>query len=218
MFPAGPAPPFSPRGEEKSFENQTKLVAGQTSEHGHSAVNGTTNGTNNGEQTNGDSAIKPNDVANKETAAGGISKKKDEDKPSSNLKCLEDPNFSFDEAPSIPHTTNPTANLAASESKPPTEAAGKKPSYRVLEDPDVNVPKPKTTGYKVVNKVKANVIKTDPEMISKVLEDPMMTSIYEPVKPDPAKGRPEEVPISTNFDFISFPKIDNIFLCVFKIF
>ena len=87
----------------------------------------------------------------------------------------------------------------------------------MLEDPDVNVPKPKTTGYKVVNKVKANVIKTDPEMISKVLEDPMMTSIYEPVKPDPAKGRPEEVPISTNFDFISFPKIYNIFLCIFKI-
>ena len=34
---------------------------------------------------------------------------------------------------------------------------------------------------------------TKPEMCSKVLEDPMMTSIYEPAKPDPAKGRPEEV-------------------------
>ena len=72
-------------------------------------------------------------------------------KPSSNMMCLEDPNFSFDEAPSHPQpSTNPTANLAAnSESKGSTEAAGKKPSYRVLEDPDVSVPKPKTTGYKV---------------------------------------------------------------------
>ena len=155
FFFVGPAPPFSPRGEEKSFggENETKpIAAGQNSKNGHSAaVNGTTNGTN-GEQTNGDSTIiKPNDVANKETA-----KMKDEEmKPSSNLKCLEDPNFSFDEAPSHPQpaSTNPTANLAVSESKGSTEAAGvagKKPSYRVLEDPDVNVPKPKTTGYKVV--------------------------------------------------------------------
>jgi len=188
----GPAPPFSPRGEEKSFggENETKpIAAGQNSENGHSAaVNGTTNGTN-GEQTNGDSTIiKPNDVANKETA-----KMKDEEmKPSSNLKCLEDPNFSFDEAPSHPQpaSTNPTANLAVSESKGSTEAAGvagKKPSYRVLEDPDVNVPKPKTTGYKV-------------------LEDPMMTSIYEPVKPDPAKGRPEEVADGARQQFDKFFK------------
>ena len=78
--------------------------------------------------------------------------KDEEMKPSSNLKCLEDPNFSFDEAPSHPQpaSTNPTANLAVSESKGSTEA-GKKPSYRVLEDPDVNpLTKPKTTGYKVV--------------------------------------------------------------------
>ena len=80
---------------------------------------------------------------------GGGGKTKDEEKPSSNLKCLEDPNFSFDEAPSHP-SSNPTANLAVSESKGSTEA-GKKPSYRVLEDPDVNpLPKPKATGYKVV--------------------------------------------------------------------
>ena len=113
-------------------------------------MNGTTNGAN-GEQRNGDATIKPNDVANKEMASnGGGGKTKDEEKPSSNLKCLEDPNFSFDEAPS--HPSNPTANLAASESKGSTEAGGpgKKPSYRVLEDPDVNpLPKPKTTGYKV---------------------------------------------------------------------
>ena len=147
---AGPAPPFSPRGEEKTFggETETKPVAvAQNSENGHSAVNGTTNGTN-GDQTNGDGTMKQNDVANKEAA-----KMKDEEKPSSNLKCLEDPNFSFDEAPSHPSShpsSNPTANLAVSESKGSTEA-GKKPSYRVLEDPDVNpLPKPKATGYKVV--------------------------------------------------------------------
>jgi len=181
----GPAPPFSPRGEEKTFggETETKPVAAaQNSENGHSAVNGTTNGTN-GDQTNGDGTIKQNDVANKEAA-----KMKDEEKPSSNLKCLEDPNFLFDEAPS--HPSNPTANLAASESKGSTEAGGpgKKPSYRVLEDPDVNpLPKPKTTGYKV-------------------LEDPMMTSIYEPAKPDPAKGRPEEVADGARQQFDKFFK------------
>ena len=70
-------------------------------------------------------------------------------KPSSNLKCLEDPNFSFDDSTTATTaTTTATANLASSESKPSTEA-GKKPSYRVLEDPEVNVAKPKTTGYKV---------------------------------------------------------------------
>ena len=71
-------------------------------------------------------------------------------KPSSNLKCLEDPNFSFDDSTTA---TPATANLASSESKPSTEA-GKKPSYRVLEDPEVNVAKPKTTGYKVGREVK----------------------------------------------------------------
>ena len=115
-------------------------------------VNGTTNGTN-GEQSNGNSSLKPDDVANrKETSTG---KEETSSKPnSSNLKCLEDPNFSFDETPAATTTTT-TANLA-SESKPSTESsgaggAGKKPSYRVLEDPDdlVSVPKPKTTGYKV---------------------------------------------------------------------
>merc|ERR1712066_1067229 len=68
----GPAPPFSPRGEEKSFggENQTKPISGQktqNSENGHSAVNGT---------TNGDSTIKANDVANNKDQASG--KMKDE--------------------------------------------------------------------------------------------------------------------------------------------
>ena len=138
--------------------------------------------------TNGDSTIKP--VANNKDQASG--KMKDEaGKPSSNLKCLEDPNFSFDDSAPAPTATTATANLASSESKPSTEA-GKKPSYRVLEDPEVNVAKPKTTGYKVGREVKKRNREIN-VFLSKVLEDPMMTSIYEPAKPDPAKGRPEEV-------------------------
>merc|ERR1711953_1538601 len=109
--------------------------------------------------------------------------KEEAGKPSSNLKCLEDPNFSFDDSATA---TTATTNLGSSESKPSTEA-GKKPSYRVLEDPEVNVAKPKTTGYKV-------------------LEDPMMTSIYEPAKPDPAKGRPEEVADGARQQFDKFFK------------
>ena len=137
--------------------------------------------------TNGDSTIKANDVANNKDQASG--KMKDEaGKPSSNLKCLEDPNFSFDDSTTA---TTAAANLASSESKPSTEA-GKKPSYRVLEDPEVNVAKPKTTGYKVGREVKKRNREIN-MFLSKVLEDPMMTSIYEPAKPDPAKGRPEEV-------------------------
>ena len=161
-------------------------------------VNGTTNGTN-GEQSNSNSSIKPDDVANrKETPT---SKEETSSKPnSSNLKCLEDPNFSFDETPAA-STTTTTANLA-SESKPSTESsgaggAGRKPSYRVLEDPDdlVSVPKPKTTGYKVKSSRGFNSLKKKIQNnhVSQVLEDPMMTSIYEPVKSDPTKGRPEEV-------------------------
>ena len=125
-------------------------------------VNGTTNGTN-GEQANGNSSLKPDDVANrKETPT---SKEETSSKPnSSNLKCLEDPNFSFDETPAA-STTTTTANLA-SESKPSTESsgaggAGRKPSYRVLEDPEdlVSVPKPKTTGYKVKSNGSFNGLK-----------------------------------------------------------
>merc|ERR1719266_3226590 len=70
----GPAPPFSPRGEEKDFESGTKSGGereSQASQNGHSGVvNGTTNGTN-GEQANGNSSLKPDDVANrKETPTG----------------------------------------------------------------------------------------------------------------------------------------------------
>ena len=75
--------------------------------------------------------------------------------PSSNIKCLEDPNFSFDE---------PKASKCVDTAKPPVEsqpAKNKKPSYRVLEDPDIAIPAAPTAagGFKA---------------------DPMTTSIYQP--------------------------------------
>ena len=63
------------------MEKEAKPIAAANGENGenghHSVVNGTTNGTN------GDAAIKPNDVANKEIAAASISgggKMKEEEK------------------------------------------------------------------------------------------------------------------------------------------
>jgi len=90
----------------------------------------------------------------------------------SNLKCLEDPDFSFD-TPAAPSktlaasgdkTANPsttdvvTPQTASEPSKPPT--GPKKPSYRVLEDPEDLISLPKASPYKV-------------------LEDPMTTSFYQ---------------------------------------
>ena len=69
----------------------------------------------------------------------------------STTKCLEDPNFSFDE---------PKASKCVDTAKPPVEsqqAKNKKPSYRVLEDPDIEIPP--AGGFK---------------------SDPMTTSIYQP--------------------------------------
>ena len=76
--------------------------------------------------------------------------------PSSNIKCLEEPNFSFDE-PKASKSAADTAKLPV-ESQP---AKNKKPSYRVLEDPDIAIPpaKPAAGGFKA---------------------DPMTTSIYQP--------------------------------------
>ena len=74
--------------------------------------------------------------------------------PSTNMKCLEDPNFSFDE---------PKASKCVDTAKPPVEsqqAKNKKPSYRVLEDPDIEIPPTGPAGgFK---------------------SDPMTTSIYQP--------------------------------------
>ena len=156
----------------------------------------TVNGTN-ANQTNGEAKNHDNGVANNKEAV----KINNDDKPkpaaqeapapSTNLKCLEDPNFSFDEAPSAapakagsPQKTAPTAD---SQKLPEASAQAKKPSYRVLEDPEVDLPKPKPAGYKV-------------------LEDPMMTSIYEPARQEAAKGRPEEVATGARQTFDKFFK------------
>ena len=73
---------------------------------------------------------------------------------SATTKCLEDPNFSFDE---------PKASKCVDTAKPPVEtqpAKNKKPSYRVLEDPDLEIPPSAPAGgFK---------------------SDPMTTSIYQP--------------------------------------
>merc|ERR1712106_544564 len=120
-------------------------------------------------------------------------KETDKQVPTTNLKCLEDPTFSFDEPkpsyvsvkpiPSVDKTANP------SDSKPaePTASQPKKPSYRVLEDPELDIPKPKGSPYKV-------------------LEDPMTASFYEPAKQEGTKGRPEEVADGARQQFDKFFK------------
>ena len=177
----GPAPPCSPKGG----------VAPGEAESTPATVNGT-----DGKQTNGEANNHNNGVANNKEAV----KINNDDKPkqaaqeatapSTNLKCLEDPNFSFDEVPSAPARAGPpqkTAHPADSQKLPEASTQAKKPSYRVLEDPAVDLPKPKPAGYKV-------------------LEDPMMTSIYEPARPEPAKGRPEEVADGARQQFDKFFK------------
>jgi hypothetical protein len=157
-------PPFSPRAEGAAVPPPAAH-----------RVNGTTNG----DRTNGDAQKHSN------TEAGKVNEENKSKQPvavetkapSSNLKCLEDPNFSFDEAPSAGPTEKATAG---SDPKKPL------PSYRVLEDPELELPKARP-GYKV-------------------LEDPMMTSIYKPAKPEPAKGRPEEVADGARQQFDKFFK------------
>ena len=77
-----------------------------------------------------------------------------------NTKCLEDPNFSFDEPKAS--KSDATAKTSDKETKPPVESSQpgktKKPSYRVLEDPELDIPA-SAGGFK---------------------SDPMTTSIYQP--------------------------------------
>ena len=58
------------------------------------------------------------------------------------LKCLEDPTFSFDE----PSSKSLPADTAKENSK---ETGQKRPSYRVLEDPDLDVAPPRAAGKKI---------------------------------------------------------------------
>ena len=76
-----------------------------------------------------------------------------------NSKCLDDPNFSFDEPKASKQED--TAKISDNQSKAAVESQpqkNKKPSYRVLEDPELDLPAP-TMGLK---------------------SDPMTTSIYQP--------------------------------------
>eukprot|EP00092_Neocalanus_flemingeri_P036373 GFUD01039600.1.p1 GENE.GFUD01039600.1~~GFUD01039600.1.p1 ORF type:complete len:722 (-),score=191.50 GFUD01039600.1:885-3050(-) len=113
--------------------------------------------------------------------------------PPTNLKCLDDPNFSFDEPKPSSVSVKPissvdkTANLSDSKPAEPTASQPKKPSYRVLEDPELDMPKPKGSPYKV-------------------LEDPMTASFYEPAKQEGTKGRPEEVADGARQQFDKFFK------------
>merc|ERR1719233_357699 len=143
-------------------------------------VNGTTEPSTNGEEKeqkdkndNKTAPIKPNEMG----------------KQTTNLKCLEDPTFSFDEPKPSSVSAKPPVDTTAnpSDSKPAESGPPKKPSYRVLEDPELDMPKPKGSPYKV-------------------LEDPMTASFYEPAKAEGTKGRPEEVADGARQQFDKFFK------------
>jgi len=143
-------------------------------------VNGTTEPSTNGEEKeqkdkndNKTAPIKPNEMG----------------KQATNLKCLEDPTFSFDEPKPSSVSAKPPVDTTAnpSDSKPAESGPPKKPSYRVLEDPELDMPKPKGSPYKV-------------------LEDPMTASFYEPAKAEGTKGRPEEVADGARQQFDKFFK------------
>jgi len=143
-------------------------------------VNGTTEPSTNGEEKeqkdkndNKTAPVKPNEMG----------------KQTTNLKCLEDPTFSFDEPKPSSVSAKPPVDTTAnpSDSKPAESGPPKKPSYRVLEDPELDMPKPKGSPYKV-------------------LEDPMTASFYEPAKAEGTKGRPEEVADGARQQFDKFFK------------
>jgi len=98
-----------------------------------------------------------------EPGLNGVEKDRNDNKvpqESTNIKCLEDPNFSFDEPKASKSEETGKANAsvpAEGLSQPPKN---KKPSYRVLEDPELDLPgQGGQGGFK---------------------SDPMTTSIYQP--------------------------------------
>jgi len=143
-------------------------------------VNGTTEPSTNGEEK------EQKDKNDNKTAP---TKPNETGKQTTNLKCLEDPTFSFDEPKPSSVSSKPTVDTTAnpSDSKPAESGPPKKPSYRVLEDPELDMPKPKGSPYKV-------------------LEDPMTASFYEPAKAEGTKGRPEEVADGARQQFDKFFK------------
>ena len=100
--------------------------------------------------------------AQESSAANGIDKDKNDNKieplhpaksGANNIKCLEDPSFSMTEAKSSSMISPPVPDITANKEAPaqvtkaPEPAPApqpKKPSYRVLEDPDLDIPPPRT--------------------------------------------------------------------------
>ena len=178
--------PAAPQDETPNCTALESESSGYVTAPATARVNGTSEPSSNGEEKEqkdkNDNKTEP--IKPKETG---------KQVPTTSMKCLEDPTFSFDEPkpssvsvkpiPSVDNTATP------SDSKPAESAAGppKKPSYRVLEDPELDIPKPKGSPYKV-------------------LEDPMTASFYEPAKQEGTKGRPEEVADGARQQFDKFFK------------
>merc|ERR1712106_171428 len=176
--------PAAPQDETPNCTALESESSGYVTATSTARVNGTSEASTNGEEK------EQKDKNDKKTAA---MKPKETGKqvPATNLKCLDDPTFSFDEPKPSSISVKPSVDTTAtpSDSKPAETAAGppKKPSYRVLEDPELDMPKPKGSPYKV-------------------LEDPMTASFYEPAKQEGTKGRPEEVADGARQQFAKFFK------------
>jgi len=174
--------PAAPQDETPNCTAIESESSGYVTGSSTARVNGTTEPSTNGEEKE---QKDKND--NKTTPINP----KETGKQASNLKCLDDPTFSFDEPkpssvslkPSVDTTFPPSDNKPAESTASPP----KKPSYRVLEDPELDMSKPKGSPYKV-------------------LEDPMTASFYEPAKQEGTKGRPEEVADGARQQFDKFFK------------
>merc|ERR1712106_401075 len=176
--------PAAPQDETPNCTALESESSGHVTATSTARVNGTSEASTNGEE-------KEQKDKNDNKTAAMKPKETGKQVPATNLKCLDDPTFSFDEPKPSSISVKPSVDTTAtpSDSKPAETAAGppKKPSYRVLEDPELDMPKPKGSPYKV-------------------LEDPMTASFYEPAKQEGTKGRPEEVADGARQQFAKFFK------------
>merc|ERR1711892_1537870 len=176
--------PAAPQDETPNCTALESESSGYVTATSTARVNGTSEASTNGEE-------KEQKDKNDNKTAAMKPKETGKQVPATNLKCLDDPTFSFDEPKPSSISVKPSVDTTAtpSDSEPAETAAGppKKPSYRVLEDPELDMPKPKGSPYKV-------------------LEDPMTASFYEPAKQEGTKGRPEEVADGARQQFDKFFK------------
>lgn len=129
-------PPLADISKMIFYFLQTRLI-------GPASVNGTVNGSSETGVNGAENDRNDNKIQNQQT----------------NSKCLDDPNFSFDEPKASKQEDS--AKISDNQSKAAVESQpqkNKKPSYRVLEDPELDLPAP-AMGFK---------------------SDPMTTSIYQP--------------------------------------